>query len=108
LVNQKFNEDRADFIAKKYGERFTDIRRILSFSTFNFPHVVNVDWRMDYLIKGENLEKLNRPTYYIKLKTMEKDNKEGQVEFVCTQEQLTDLVNKLKDAEYSLERLDVS
>ena len=44
------------------------IRIFLSNSSFSFPHVVDVKWRLDNHLKEDNLEKINEPVYLIDLK----------------------------------------
>ncbi|KAK2191134.1 hypothetical protein NP493_59g02066 [Ridgeia piscesae] len=49
------------------------------------PHIVDVDWRLDYCLKNNQVDRVNEPTFLISLKTQ-------------------DLVTKLRDACKSLER----
>jgi len=83
------------------------IRKMLASTGFHFPHIVDVDWRVDYAIKSDSLEKLNSPTFFVKLKTRQNGVLQN-VEFTASLEQMQDLVRKLKDATVSLERLDMS
>lgn len=104
----KFPNDRIEILIKKYSEKYTKIRKVLSNSSFSFPHITDVEWRLDYFVKSDTLEKMNRPVYFLKLKTRENGGKNKDIEFACTLEQLQDLVNKLKDAEHSLSRINLS
>ncbi|KAK3087961.1 hypothetical protein FSP39_012835 [Pinctada imbricata] len=53
------------------------------------PHIVDVDWRLDYYIKNNHLEKVNEAVYLISLKTEVPGNPELQeVQFSCSLEQL--------------------
>ncbi|KAK2562106.1 COMM domain-containing protein 3 [Acropora cervicornis] len=75
----------------------------------SFPHIVDVDWRLDYYIKNNQMEKVNKPMYLITLKTEESGKPQGKdVQFSCSMEQLQDLVGKLKDACKSIERAAVN
>jgi len=85
------------------------LRAILGTTGFNFPHIVDVDWRLDYLVRSDAVDKVNRPLYFIRFKTRDKPDSVPQtVEFTCTVEQLQDFVNKLQDAVHSINRLDLT
>ncbi|KAK7110527.1 COMM domain-containing protein 3-like [Littorina saxatilis] len=69
------------------------------------PHIVDVDWRLDYYIKSNHMERINEAVYLISLKTEVPGQTELQeVQFSCSLEQLQDLVGKLKDATKCLEK----
>ena len=69
------------------------------------PHIVDVDWRLDYYIKNNHLEKVNEPVYLVCLKTEVPESSEiKDVQFSCSLEQLQDFVGKLKDATKCLEK----
>jgi len=123
LEEQEVVEQRREYIVKLYGDTKSTIREVLSsFTGFGFPHVVDVDWRLDYFMKSNTLEKVNSPVYFISLKTKrsknleekrenedeegepEKDVSLGKAEFSCSLEQLQDLLTKLKDAVKQVER----
>ena len=92
-----------------------------SFLGFNFPHIVGVDWRMDYCIKTDTLAHVGKPLYFLSfqtennLKLPEGEGKGegeegvggagGQVDLTCNLEELQDLVSKLKDATRQMERI---
>ncbi|XP_038829025.1 COMM domain-containing protein 3 isoform X1 [Salvelinus namaycush] len=70
------------------------------------PHINDVSWRLEYLIKNGHVHKVNEPSYLISL-NVENTNNGGsteEVNFSCTMEQLQDLVGKMKDATKSLEK----
>lgn len=69
------------------------------------PHIVNADWRLDYSIKSNQVEKLNDFNYMISLQTQGASDKvDGKFEFSCSIDQLQDLVSKLKDASKTIEK----
>lgn len=84
------------------------IRHLLNASTFGFSHIVDADWRLDYYIKSDTISKVGQPQYYLKLKVKDELGAPRDVNFVCTIEQLQDMVNKLQDAAHSINRLDLS
>ncbi|XP_064647911.1 COMM domain-containing protein 3-like [Lineus longissimus] len=106
LEDCKFSTDRVNSFNSIYSEIKPQMQILLSSVGNNSPHVVDVDWRLDYYIKNNHVERICQPTYLINLKTEEcgapgtKD-----VQFECTAEQLQDLVGKLKDASKCMEKL---
>jgi len=44
------------------------IRLFLGSTSFSFPHVVDVKWRLDNHLKEDNFEKINDPVFLIDLK----------------------------------------
>ncbi|XP_072037983.1 COMM domain-containing protein 3-like [Amphiura filiformis] len=105
LEDCKFSADRIETFANAFLDKKEELRALLSNIGYTHPHVVDVDWRLDYYMKNNHIDKINEPTYLITLKT-EVGSREGtkDVQFCCSQEQLQDLVGKLKDATKSLEK----
>ena len=105
LEECKWDSDRIEFFNKVFSGARPHIQALLSSTRTVFPHIVDVDWRLDYYVKNKYLDKVNNPTYLISLKT-EESSKNGysDVQFSCSMEQLQDLVGKLKDACKSLEK----
>ena len=95
------NVDRVQYLCSKYIEVKNEIRsKVLSKKTFGFPSLVDVDWRLDYVVKSSQVEKTNEPVYTLKFK-----NDQGEiVTLSCTTEQLQDLYTKLRDAQKQVER----
>jgi len=108
LEDCKIDAKRIELFLKGYESKKTDIRAMLGASTFNLPHIVDVDWRLDYYVKSKKLEKVNKLEYLLELKTQENDGKEENIMFSTTVEQLQDLVNKLKDAQKSIQTIQAS
>lgn len=105
LEDCKWSSDRIEYFTKHFLECKPELEALLARTGSSFPHVVDVDWRLDYYIKNNQMEKVNKPTYLITLKTEEAGKSEGKdVQFSCSMEQLQDLVGKLKDACKSIER----
>jgi len=108
LEENKVDQNRIVTITQLYSQMKTSIRNYLSSSSFHLPRIVDVDWRLDYFMKSNSLEKVNAPVYFISLQTKETQNESEEesvpVNFSCTHEQLQDLVTKLKDATKQVER----
>eukprot|EP00118_Oscarella_pearsei_P000390 m.4837 g.4837 ORF g.4837 m.4837 type:complete len:128 (+) comp11388_c0_seq2:264-647(+) len=104
LEDCKFDPEKSEKFAKMFHEYKTEVRATLSRTRSAVPHVIDVDWRLDYYMKSKQLERINQPVYVINLKTGEDPSDKKQIQFACTMEQLQDLVGKLKDAVRSLEK----
>ncbi|XP_011494572.1 PREDICTED: COMM domain-containing protein 3-like isoform X3 [Ceratosolen solmsi marchali] len=68
------------------------------------PHIIDVDWRIDYCIKSSINDSAGIPNYNISLSTMKHGNIQS-VQFMCTIQELQELVLKLKDAARHIEKL---
>ncbi|XP_071492875.1 COMM domain-containing protein 3-like [Diadema antillarum] len=104
LEDCKFSQDRIDAFIKLFQERKEEIRALLSNVGHAPPHIVDVDWRLDFYLKNKHIDKINEPTYMISLKVEQGLQGTKDVQFCCSLEQLQDLVGKLKDATKSLEK----
>ncbi|XP_065883573.1 COMM domain-containing protein 3-like [Dysidea avara] len=101
LEDHKMSHDRVQVFTEAYKEHKVNLRANLGRVCSTLPHMVDVNWRLDYHIKNNHLERVNKPVYLIDLKSAEDG---GGAQFACTQEQLQDLVSKLRDATKNLER----
>ena len=105
LEECRFAPERIEALSSTYTSHKPNLRAALGRLGARRPHIVNVDWRLDYYIKNNHLERVNKPLYLIDLQTEESNNSDlSHLVFSCTQEQLQDLVSKLKDATKSLEK----
>ena len=84
-------------LQKAYAQNKTALRVLLSNTTFNFAQVVDVKWRLDYYVRSSGMERIDKPLYYIVLKTIE-NGKSKDIEFTCSLENMQELVYKLRDA----------
>ena len=87
---------------------------MLATTGFNFPHIVDVNWRLTFHMKSQSLEKENKPVYLLRFDTIspgltpleEKQSGSAEpVEFACNGWELLDLVQKLKDATKQFDRV---
>lgn len=104
LEECKISTDRAEAIAATYTERRHEVRAALERVGSSPPHLVDVHWRLDYYLKSNHVERLNRPEFLLELTTHATDGSTQPILLACTQDQLQDLVAKLKDASKSLEK----
>eukprot|EP00128_Syssomonas_multiformis_P016063 Colp12_sorted_trinity150504_noHs@2887 len=98
LEERRVDGERLDFLVKLFVDSKQQLRILLASTSFNFPHITDASWRLDYYIKNNHIERVDQPIFTLSFKT-ETSGKSGEdVTFCCTMEQLQDLVNKLKDA----------
>ncbi|XP_074659228.1 COMM domain-containing protein 3-like [Tubulanus polymorphus] len=105
LEDCKFTQQRIEIFNELYVKMKDDVRAELSNIGNNPAHIVDVDWRLDFYIKNNYMEKVCRPTYLINLKTEQCGNSEqSNYQFECSLEQLQDMVGKLKEATKTIEK----
>ncbi|XP_033639279.1 COMM domain-containing protein 3-like [Asterias rubens] len=109
LEDCKWNTDRTNGFINVFLDQKEEVRVLLGNIRQSHPHIVDVDWRLDYYMKSNHVDKINEASYLITLKTEEGlQNATKDVQFSCSLEQLQDLVGKLKDASRSLEKASLS
>ncbi|XP_058800268.1 COMM domain-containing protein 3-like [Phymastichus coffea] len=70
----------------------------------SLSHIVDVEWQLDYCIKSNVHNPAGIINYHLSLSTMKNGTIE-HIKFTCTQQQLQELVYKLKDATRHVEKL---
>lgn len=83
-----------------YNHYKEEIRNRLSKVGRHPPNLVDVDWRLDYNVKNNRVNKVNELQYTISFK----QDDGQQVDLICSRDELQDLVGKLKEASKALER----
>ncbi|RDD42602.1 COMM domain-containing protein 3 [Trichoplax sp. H2] len=104
LEDCKFTPERTSCFTSIYFQHKQQVRQILGGVSFRLPHIVNTEWRMDYVIKNNSLEKINAINYTINFKVEDQNESRKDVQFCCSVEELQDLVWKLKEAVKAVER----
>lgn len=105
LEDCKLTGNRLTTVTKLYTDAMIPERLLLSTTSFNHPHITDVNWRLDYYIKDDQLEKVNKGVYLINLKTEGNANETKDIRFSATVDQLQDLVSRLKDASRAFQNL---
>eukprot|EP01091_Cochliopodium_minus_P010767 TRINITY_DN292_c0_g1_i1.p1 TRINITY_DN292_c0_g1~~TRINITY_DN292_c0_g1_i1.p1 ORF type:complete len:196 (-),score=27.31 TRINITY_DN292_c0_g1_i1:84-671(-) len=106
IQDHRWNKTKLDLLSKIYEEKIDEMRLILSLSTFHFPHIVDIDWRLDYYVKSTEVSRVDRPVWLITFKTYENDSNElKDYTFTCDLQELQDLLIRLKDAVKQVERV---
>jgi len=95
------NRNRLSYLGQEYETYKKDIREyVLKQKTFAFPEIVELDWRLDYVIKSSDIQQVDEPVYTLRFKC-----RDGQeVTISCNAEQLQDLHSKVRDATKQVER----
>lgn len=68
------------------------------------PELIGVDWRLDYAIRSKHGGRGHIPMFFVNLKLKDR-GLIRDVEMLCTQEELEDMLSKVKDAVKQTERI---
>ncbi|XP_068201989.1 COMM domain-containing protein 3 isoform X2 [Palaemon carinicauda] len=68
------------------------------------PHIIDVDWKLDYRVRSSTGEEGGGAMYLITLYTEEADGQQGKVTFSCSLSQLTHLVTRLRQASRCIQK----
>ncbi|CAL7948905.1 unnamed protein product [Xylocopa violacea] len=98
------DETRSKKLCEVYCRNKAAIQSQLELIGNNPPHIVDIDWHLDYCIKLDTCNSLGIPLYHVRFSTKEYETT-SHVTFSCTIQQLQELVFKLKDAIRYSERL---
>ncbi|EKX50902.1 hypothetical protein GUITHDRAFT_103486 [Guillardia theta CCMP2712] len=98
LLDQGLTDDRADLVARIYEEEKTSLRKILARTQFTFPQLTGVTWRLDFVVKTKHVDHAIRPLFHVRFHTVKPDGSEEDIDFTCTEEELSDLHDTLKQA----------
>lgn len=98
------DERRIKKLCEIYVQNKTAIQSQLELIGNNPPHIVDIDWHLDYCVKLDTCNSLGVPLYHVRF-TTKKHEMTDHVTFSCTIQQLQELVFKLKDAVRYSERL---
>ncbi|KAJ7548635.1 hypothetical protein O6H91_07G020600 [Diphasiastrum complanatum] len=104
-----FLDKKATTIAGIFADRKAELRAHLS-ATANhsyFYKLSGVEWKLDYCVSSSEDRTLKEFLYHICLKkwiSEAEQEDDTAIQFVCSEEELQDLVSRLKDACKSVER----
>ncbi|KRT82305.1 hypothetical protein AMK59_3074 [Oryctes borbonicus] len=98
-----FNVNRANFFCDLYEMNKTRLQIILGNIGTHLPHIIDVKWNIDHVVKTSGIDESEGPIFRICL-LAESYNEEKQsndiekINFSCTSQELQDLVYRLKEA----------
>ncbi|KAJ9598449.1 hypothetical protein L9F63_010845 [Diploptera punctata] len=104
-----FSSSRNEKFIKLYRQYKERIQASLSQIGIHPPHIVDAKWTLDYCVKASNMEQVGSFLYLIQFHTesCSEDPKKAvnKLKFLCTQEELQDLVWKLRDVVRHIEKI---
>jgi polycomb group RING finger protein 4 len=84
----------------------------LATTGFNYPHIVDVHWRLNFFMKSQSVDKENNPIFLLRFDTevpgqipLVDQPRQQSIEFSCNTWEMVDLVQKLRDAVKQFERI---
>lgn len=86
LTEQGFGPKQAELLNESFKAKRDALRTLLAQSSFHFPHIVDVFWRMDYHIRSAAVEKVDECRWVVALKTVESNGELKDVKFSCNRE----------------------
>lgn len=92
--------DRVKYICEKFEGQKQNIRSVLDQKSFQYPALLDIDWRLDYIMKTNELQKTNENLYSLNMKMSDGSMKI----FTCTLAELQELHEKLTGATKQVER----
>eukprot|EP00041_Stephanoeca_diplocostata_P005227 m.58356 g.58356 ORF g.58356 m.58356 type:complete len:200 (+) comp15644_c0_seq1:257-856(+) len=105
LEENGLGTSQAKIIVDKYRANQSNLRVLLRRTGSGLPHIVDVDWKLEYFMKSNQLEKVNEPVFTLQLATENNGGQTDTVQLACSLAQMQDLVSKLKDVSKRLELL---
>lgn len=86
---------------------FTNI--VMMRAGISAPSIVGIDWRLDYSVRSKHAGQENTAMFILCLKVHERNTNEiRNVEIVATQEEVQDMLSKVRDAVKQVERVVVA
>ncbi|KAK4878283.1 hypothetical protein RN001_010789 [Aquatica leii] len=110
LTEINFNQNRTKLFVDLYETNKDDVQVQLGNIGMHPPHIVDADWKIDYIVKASNLDQSEGPIFRISLVSSKYDECDNErklerINFSCNSQELQDLVYKLKDAVRHCQRL---
>lgn len=94
LADAKISEASVQYICAQYNQKVDIIRGKLAQVSVAYPKIVGCDWRLDFAVSNSATGSILKPLFMIKLKTEDGNT----IDFTCNEEEMTTLVNSLKEA----------
>lgn len=96
---------RAALVGRLYAAQKARVRDVLGCTGFDFPNLVDVEWRLDHQVISSASGKLSQPLYLVKLITKDATGALSESEFGANRQQLADMLARVKDATKQVDRL---
>ncbi len=105
LEEAKLPADRVALFVSGFSQLAPTIREDLVHLAPSLGRIVDVDWRLDYYVKSQSLERVKLPVYFLRLKTVTPAGEVKDIEFTCSFQELQDMLARLRDSTKQVERL---
>lgn len=106
LQDYKFSAQRSEKLVGIYRQHKRKLQAALSHIGINPPHIIDASWTLDYCVKTTSLEQAGSFLYLIQFHTEScEEDCVRSLKFLCTQEELQDLVWKMRDAVRHVEKI---
>jgi len=103
LEDCRIDAPRAEYFTQSYTKHKNGLQANLRKTSFAVPHIVDVNWRLDYFMKSSQLEKVNEPRFALQFATQDNHGASDNIQIECSISQMQDLVAKLKEAKKRME-----
>ncbi|KAG1687397.1 hypothetical protein DVH05_005193 [Phytophthora capsici] len=90
------------------AEVVPSVEPVLENTSYDFAHVVDVNWRLDYVLRSSSSGSIRTPLYFVQLKLQSpsaRDSELQTVSFSCSAEELRSLVYQIQEAANEVEKL---
>ncbi|KAL7688764.1 putative COMM domain-containing protein [Plasmopara halstedii] len=84
------------------------VEQVLEHTYFDFAHIVDVNWRLDYVLRSSSAGSIHEPLYFVQLRLQPpctSDLRLRTMVFSCTVEELRSLVYRIQEATNEVEKL---
>jgi hypothetical protein len=86
LTENGFGPKQSELLNESFKAKRDALRMLLAQSSFHFPHIVDVFWRVDYHIRSAAVEKVDECRWLVSLKTVQGNGELKDVKFSCNRE----------------------
>lgn len=107
LEDHNWSSSRTTSFLSHYDSNRSHIRShyLSQLTSFQLDKIINISWRLDDYIRGNTLDHIRQPTYYITFHTLQSNGNKKDILFTANYQEMQDLLSKLKDAQKQIERL---
>ena len=100
LRDAGISDEAVKFICNQYNSQVDIIRAKLSTVSCAYPKIVGCEWRLDYSVSNSETGSVLKPLFFVQLKVEDGTS----IDFTCNEEEMTTLVNSLKEASAEAQR----
>lgn len=106
LKEQNVGEEIQNILHEQYTKHIDAIKKHMTITCISSSNIVSINWRLDYSIRSKHAGQENLPMFMLCLNIKEQNSENiRKVEIIANQEELQDLLNKIKDAVKQVDRV---